>query len=491
MTTMMFAEKDVVFTRFVQLLQQAPIFEQLCQQGDTLHPQFTTVTAHLFCALYAADVEWLDMPLAPEQRIVKQVVTTIIESDCYKTRHPLTIGDDLLALICAMSFAEAMKDWLAQHHAGHQQAENKRDTDYAKQQLQQARTQMFDAQATDAEKERARTRKQFAEKRLEHLQRRVEQLRQMPTQSFEQMPTEVIVEALEQAYTKGTTTTAAVQRLIGDDGQRRLQHIPLRQQLALAEKVQFHPNLREIAELAGRFRRIAKKKQKQLHKKTMERKYIVQGQELARLLPVELANWAMPRAKQDFLRRFSEHQTLMFSEKGKSKRGRGPLIICMDESSSMSAMRAKSKAFCLALMMTAKKQRRDVAIIPFATTVGQTMYVKNGQYTSAECMSFCDQFLHGGTNYEQPLQQALHVLTQSRYNEADIIFVTDGASHVSDRFLLQFQDIKKRKQFQCLSVVLQTAYTTVDVAVVAQFSDVVYEVDDLEKAEDIFTVGMR
>ena len=151
---------------------------------------------------------------------------------------------------------------------------------------------------------------------------------------------------------------------------------------------------------------------------TMERKNVTYGQEIARLLPMELASFVLPNAKLDFLKRYSEQQTLIFDMKGKDRRGRGPIIICMDESSSMTSIKAESKAFCLALLMIARKQKRDFAIVPFASEVGEVVIFAKGRSTAEDIMNFSTHFLGGGTNYEKPLRASLDILTKSEFNKA-------------------------------------------------------------------------
>lgn len=475
--------------RFNQLLQMASVFQQVCHEGNKLHPQFTNIIGDIWVAFYKQDiVRRQDVPQQLQTSV--QILDSLLETEAYKVRHGITVGDDLLSVLCAMAMSEALKKWLEQHNVEHQREENKRNMDYAEAQIKEARRQMYDYKATEQEKERARSRKQFAERRLNDAKKRAEKLQQEQTKSLEQLPAEQLQQMLEQAHTNAQQTAKGVGQLAGDEGRGALAKVPLREQLALAEKLRYHPNLQEIADLAGRFRRIAKKKQKQKYKRTMERRNITLGREVERLLPMELANWSMHSSKLDFLRRFSEQQTFIFSTKGKDKRGKGPIIICMDESSSMSMMRAKSKAFCLALMMIAKKQKRDLAVVPFATTIGDVALFKRGASTSAQLIDFCGQFLNGGTNFERPLEQALQILNGSRFQEADIVFVTDGASTLSEAFLKQFQETKKRKQFQCISVVLSTKYTKADANAVACFSDKVLKVNDLDEASDVFELGL-
>ena len=129
---------------------------------------------------------------------------------------------------------------------------------------------------------------------------------------------------------KVRTTKQAIIAVGTMDG-KKLNHLPLKDQFELAEKLTNHKELQKIADMVGRFKRIAMNKQKTKDKQTMERKNITIGQNVARLLPTELASYILTHSNLDFLRRYAEQQTFIFNTKGKDRKGKGPIIICMDE----------------------------------------------------------------------------------------------------------------------------------------------------------------
>ncbi|WP_443258258.1 vWA domain-containing protein [Virgibacillus sp. L01] len=66
------------------------------------------------------------------------------------------------------------------------------------------------------------------------------------------------------------------------------------------------------------------------------------------------------------MRKFVEGQTMVYDKKGKETLGKGPIILCLDESGSMRDLESQSKGFALALISYAKKQKRDFALISFS-----------------------------------------------------------------------------------------------------------------------------
>lgn len=67
---------------------------------------------------------------------------------------------------------------------------------------------------------------------------------------------------------------------------------------------------------------------------------------------------------------------------------------------------------------------------------------------------FATNFLGGGTNFQNPLNRALGVINQSRFEKADVIFITDGDDHVGEEFIETFNEKKKDKKFNVLSLVI-------------------------------------
>ncbi|RUL52167.1 MULTISPECIES: VWA domain-containing protein [Lysinibacillus] len=261
----------------------------------------------------------------------------------------------------------------------------------------------------------------------------------------------------------------------------------IKDQLLLAKELQTHSTLKQIAELTGKLKPIVQIKQNFVDH-SISIKNIVPGHEIQNLIPSELAKYSLPASKLDFLKRLAERQALQYDYKNKNK-GKGPIVFCVDESSSMSSIRNECKAFCMALLMIAKKQKRDMVIIPFANDTGEVHLFKKGQSTIEQIILFCNSFLGGGTNFEKPLKYALEVITTSEFNKADLLFLTDGSSFLSKHFIEEFNRCKKRKKCECISIILTNYFNAVDKSIVQSFSDQVIEVKHLFEATDVFSIG--
>ena len=60
-------------------------------------------------------------------------------------------------------------------------------------------------------------------------------------------------------------------------------------------------------------------------------------------------------------------------------------------------------------------------------------------------VNLAQTFLSGGTDFSLPLGRSLNIIIESRFKQADVIFVTDGEDRIRDSFLEEFNKEKKRK----------------------------------------------
>lgn len=475
------------FERFNELAGLAQVLRDVCLDGERIYPGYTNMIGDVWYAFYSLE-PMLDQASRDHSVTQFSLLSKLMQTDEYARWHTLTASDDLLSVLTAVSVGERLKE-LLNHNNEIREAQLKRkraerSEENAKAQLK-LNSEQNRSHASEQEKRRAKLQREFIQKQLSYAQQDKEQAENLIQDVIEKVSGQQLQEILAETKQEASKTKQTVLEIGTLDG-KKIEQLPMSEQFQLIEHIQNHDTLKKIAEMTGRFKKIAKKRMKTKQEVTMERKGVTVGQEVGRLLPTEVANLIMPDSKLDFLRRYAEQQTFVFDTKGKNRKGRGPIIICMDESSSMTSIKEESKAFCLALLMIARRQKRDFAIIPFASDIGDILIFPKGRSTSKEIIRFSNQFLGGGTNYEKPLRASLDILEKSEFNEADILFVTDGSSFLSSRFIEGFNAIKKKRKFECTSIVLTNLINTVDMELVNSFSDKVIEVSELFEAEDAF-----
>ncbi|WP_029421716.1 VWA domain-containing protein [Alicyclobacillus macrosporangiidus] len=232
-----------------------------------------------------------------------------------------------------------------------------------------------------------------------------------------------------------------------------------KERLELAEALRTLPKLREIAKMAGRMQTIALRKRKnRTQHPPSEVVNITLGDDLANLLPSELVLLADPQTEDEFLRRFAEKQLLQYELNGFEREGQGPIIVCIDESgSTQGPVEMWEKGIALALFAIARREKRAFAVVHFGSRheIFVQKWNRPKEATPAELVEMASHFFNGGTDFEQPLREAVQVMDEASFKKGDIVFITDGESRVSDEFLHgEFARVKNEKEFQVISVVI-------------------------------------
>jgi uncharacterized protein with von Willebrand factor type A (vWA) domain len=231
------------------------------------------------------------------------------------------------------------------------------------------------------------------------------------------------------------------------------------QLVALAERLRTDRRLLEIAELAGRVEAIARAKQVDKARRTgAEIVDVTLGSDPARLLPTELALMRRRPTRLDLLRRMTSGAALVYEVQGDIECGKGPIVMCLDVSGSMSGARDMwSKAIALGLRNVAAREGRDAHIILFDHNI-VAEYTEDGDIVAM--LNVIDTFTGGGTNWEAVLNRARELIdgTDGTWAEADIVLVTDGECGVSQSWAEQWDAWREETRVSCLGILIAEGY---------------------------------
>jgi uncharacterized protein with von Willebrand factor type A (vWA) domain len=231
------------------------------------------------------------------------------------------------------------------------------------------------------------------------------------------------------------------------------------QRAQLAKQVAQQPRLQQIADLAGRMKVIAANAQRQRAEHIPDEiADIERGDNLARMLPLEMLNMVSDETEDLFWMRLLDHGLTQYALTGEESAKRGPIIFCADESGSMSGYPSDwTAAIGLALLSIAAKQHRDFVWVHFGGKgeIKKDEYLR-GKGTPEQVMASALHFFAGGTDYDAPLMLALTAIAieHGQYNKADVVFVTDGLCQVSNDILQEWLRIKREKQFRCYGMLI-------------------------------------
>ena len=60
------------------------------------------------------------------------------------------------------------------------------------------------------------------------------------------------------------------------------------------------------------------------------------------------------------------------------------------------------------------------------------------------------------TDFETPLTKAVELIESEGFENADVMFITDGECHISDEFASNFRDKSKQLKFKVTGILIDT-----------------------------------
>ena len=210
----------------------------------------------------------------------------------------------------------------------------------------------------------------------------------------------------------------------------------------LLDRVKHNPMLLGITRQLGRMREMLSDLRKNDYVHGRGEKYsITRGRDLKNLLSGELALLASPATTPLFLRKYNAKGLLQYAKRERIHKGHGDIIVCLDESASTEGENAAwGKALALAVQDICAHEGRKFALIHFSGKDAlRTDRFLPGQYTADDLLSAAEHFFDGGTDFEPPIREALRLINEEAFENADILFITDGQCSISDELAEQLQ----------------------------------------------------
>ena len=143
-------------------------------------------------------------------------------------------------------------------------------------------------------------------------------------------------------------------------------------------------------------------------------------EDLGRLIPHELVALSHPLLRRDFQRRLLDGGVLTYALRGTDQRGHGPLVVCLDTSSSMAGDKEIwSKAVTLTFVELARRKRRRCHVVCFSSgAAGLREFGMNpGSSWSValeRTLDLAEHFSGGGTDFRPPLDLAASEARRAR-----------------------------------------------------------------------------
>ncbi|MBB1315071.1 MULTISPECIES: ATPase RavA stimulator ViaA [Aliivibrio] len=188
---------------------------------------------------------------------------------------------------------------------------------------------------------------------------------------------------------------------------------------------------------------------------------IKEGDDLSRLLPNETLFLSHPELEVIFYQHLVDKRLMNYRMEGADRKLRkittqsrasgdvmvdkGPFVVCVDASGSMSGFPEQcAKALAYGLMQIALAEGRDCYVILFSTQ--QITYELSKQDGLKEVADFLSYQFHGGTDLEPVLEQSIELMRGDKYKNADLVVLSDfiAPTH-SERIDGMVEELKKHQ----------------------------------------------
>jgi hypothetical protein len=224
--------------------------------------------------------------------------------------------------------------------------------------------------------------------------------------------------------------------------------------------------LKQVLELAGRLTAVSKAKLKETANARAKVTGLTRGDDLSRVLAPELAGLSSPATRGLTLAKIAQGEAMQYRLGGKERVGKGPMLVFLDVSGSMSRPFGEGKtrydwarAVALTALTLCQEQRRDLYVTGFEGHVcwsywfgadGRSAHVqghKGWQTTPRGAAMFkilASQATGCSTDFDPPLCHALSVLKATPPTKRpDVLFITDGEAPVSAKVKAAVLEAKK------------------------------------------------
>ena len=253
----------------------------------------------------------------------------------------------------------------------------------------------------------------------------------------------------------------------------------------ILSKVRSNPKLLEISKTLGRYREIVSQKRKNGFSYGLGEKYdITSGNNLTLCLAGELALLASPETQALFFHKFQQKDLKQYRKRNRVTKGRGDIIVCVDESISMKDYINWAHAFALSMLDIAQHEKRKFALVHFSSSHQiKTDIFLPGECTVDDTIQSAEHFFNGGTNFETPLSETLKLIKDG-FDNADVLFITDGKCRISEKFSKTFLEEKQAAKFSVTGILLDQTDSCVGESLIP-FCDNIYRMSNLT-GDEIF-----
>ncbi|MDE3170014.1 MAG: VWA domain-containing protein [Acidobacteriota bacterium] len=499
----------------------APTIGALVESGERLVPDFGALLHDLFLGLFKYNLVWLKPDAVRRSAVLNRtILERLIPSAGFEMLKARTLLEEDKAVIAALVLGEQVldlvrseklvnrRDMLDLWDLKHQEESLAESAAALKNAVELSEQNQQEADA--AEKIPGDDPQQNAEKN--DLQKKIDELKEAAERAtrvaearlnqkarmFEDQLRHSDQSELKRMQLRSAQLAEEIDRVAQDSHDFSLEfgqggRLSAGERLELGRRLARNRKLGELARLVGRFKQDARAlRRKTLDRGVAEAYDIERGADLGRLIPSELIALHHPQLRADFHRRLLEGAVLQYRLRDDEQKGKGPMIVCIDVSSSMQGDKELwAKAVSLTLMDIARRQRRLFRAVLFSSGPDSMRVIdlnreRRYQPELPKVIELAEYFPGGGTDFQAPIDAAIELIEDKKLKRGDIVVITDGECQVAPEWLAELKRRKDEMQFSIFAVLVDVGSS--DLSTLAQFSDRVSSVTKLtvEGSREIF-----
>lgn len=419
-------------------IENAPEPDTGGEKGSEYAPHWGNLVGDVYKSLHTYEDPSVLEPeqIKPSREVNRRVMQHVINSEHFEKTRPLTRHAEVESAFATMGMVDELRDTLQNEmkklaEEAKEAEKHEKQTEQQEEKAEELRQQIREQDGKVAPQQQealedAVSRKHNAQS---HLGQSIERMQEMPV-------TVGAVESIEKAAKQAKEDAQLIVSLpgIGHGDRKKLSPD---EALRLAQMFKENPRLANIAEMLGRILRDMRFKRARRitggHEETVD---VTLGSDLEHVLPSEGMKLMDDAYELDFMRRFHENALLQYELQGTEEAGYGPLIVCRDESSSMTGQRnVWAAAVSLALIAIARKEKRDAAVVAYSSPKQQAVWVfKHGEpFDPEQIVEMASHFFSGGTDATPAIREAARLTeTDIKYVKADLVLISDGEDRYQD-----------------------------------------------------------
>ena len=502
----------------------APTIGELVESGERLVPDFGALLHDLFLGLFKYNLVWLKPDAVRRSAVLNRtILEKLIPSPGFEMLKTRTLLEEDKAVIAALVLGEQVlelvrseklinrREMLDLWDLKHQEENLAESAAALKNAVELSEQNQQEADATektpgdDAQKSGEQQNKDDLQRKIDELKEAAERATRVSearlnqkARMFEDQLRHSDQSELKRMQLRSAQLADEIDRVAQDSHDFSLEfgqggRLSAGERLELGRRLARNRKLGELARLVGRFKQDARAlRRKTLDRGVAEAYDIERGADLGRLIPSELLALHHPQLRADFQRRLLEGAVLQYRLRDDEQKGKGPMVVCIDVSSSMQGDKELwAKAVSLTLMDIARRQRRLFRAVLFSSGPESMKVIdlnreRRYQPELPKVIELAEYFPGGGTDFQAPIDAAIELIADKKLKRADIVVITDGECQVAPEWLAELKRRKDELQFSIFAVLVDVGSS--DLSTLAQFSDRVSSVTKLtvEGSREIF-----